>query len=134
MELLIMAGIAVILIGLWYYFVAVMALFPKNLDKTVAVLEKASTIRNTHGKHGQLIPVVTKYVYTYTVNGKKYKLKRETFRSKQHLHQRVPVVYLKKLPRYAYEHKFKGINEWVIGSFFILYGVLIFVAIFLTGG
>ncbi len=123
MEFYIVLGVVVILIGLWNLFIAVLGLFPDNLS-TTATLEKASTVRNTHGKNGRLIPVSTKYVYVYTVKGRKYRYRTENeYRRKRPLFQRMPVVYVKWFPHRAYPHKFKATAEWVFGTMFVIFGI-----------
>ena len=124
MEFYIGLGVIVILIGFWNLFIAILGLFPKNLSTTVATLEKANTVRNTHGKNGRLIPVSTKYVYVYTVNGRKYRYRKENeYRRRRPLFQRMPMVYVKWFPRRAYPHKFKATVEWVFGTMFVIIGI-----------
>lgn len=70
MEFLILFATICIIIGLWNLMIAILGLFPKFQSKTVGTLTKAKVYKNTHGKH-YIIPILTRYVYTYNVKKKK---------------------------------------------------------------
>ena len=128
MQFLICCSVFLFIIGIWNLLIAILGKFPKFLSTSVATLESISTVRNVHGGRIRFIPVSTKYVYVYKVNGKAYKYRTEKEqRRSRNMYQRVPMVYVKWFPRRAYPHKFSATAEWVSGIGFVLYGVLFLV-------
>ena len=127
MEVYVWISVALILVGCWYIMIAVLGLFPKFQRKSVAILKKASSVKNVHlGRTGSVfIPNLTDYTYVYTVNGKEYKYSGHITRSKSNLLPRAILVYVKGFPRHVYPDKFKGTNEWVMGFFYIFMGVML---------
>ncbi len=116
-----LAGIT-ILIGFWNLMIAVLGLFPKYQATAVGTLTKANTKINFRTRHGYLIPRLTHYAYTYTVNDKLYRYSREMHHSKRRLLPKVSLVYVKGFPRHAYPNKFTGTVEWVIGLCMLFVG------------
>ncbi len=128
MQFYIYLSVFLFLIGLWNLMIAILGRFPKFLSTSVATLKSASTVRNVNGGRNRFIPVSTKYVYVYTVDGKEYKYRTEKeHRRKRPLYKKVPMVYVKWFPRRAYPHKFSGTAEWVTGIGFMIIGILFFV-------
>ena len=113
----------IILIGSWNMMIAILGLFPKCLSTAVGTLSKANTKKNIRSKHGYIIPVMTRYAYTYAVNGKKYKYTATMYHSKRRLLPKTSMVYVKWFPRRAYPNKFKGTTEWVLGIIMLLAGI-----------
>lgn len=118
-----LAGIT-ILIGLWNLMIAVLGLFPKCRALAVGTLTKANTKINYRTRHGHLIPRLTHYAYTYSVNSKLYRYSREIYRSKRRLLPKISLVYVKGFPRHAYPNKFTGTVEWVMGLCMLFLGAL----------
>ena len=125
--IIIFAGVFTVL-GLWNMLIAVLGLFPKFHCKAIGVLTKTNIHKNTPGRHF-VIPVLTKYVYTYEVKNKTYKYSRE-IRTKRRLPPKTVFVYVKWFPRHAYPHKFKGINEWIMGTLYLIMGICFLVLAF----
>ncbi|MBE6629352.1 MAG: hypothetical protein E7624_00700 [Ruminococcaceae bacterium] len=104
-----------LVIGAWNITIAVLGLFPKFRANAVGVLTKAHNYRNVEGRSGHRIPLLSRYTYSYTVNGKNYRYTNERFYSKRRLFSKVNLVYVKWFPRHAYPNRFKGTNEWLWG-------------------
>ncbi len=111
-----------ILIGLWNMIIAVLGCFPKCRADALGTLAKTITMKNISRRHGGYIPMVTKYTYIYTVNGKQYKYSGEKKIHKRRLLSNITVVYVKGFPRHAYPNKFTGLKEWGSGICLILVG------------
>jgi hypothetical protein len=95
-------------------------------------LTNANTKKNVPTRHGLRIPVLTRYVYTYSVNGKQYTYSGEELYSKRRLLPKAPMVYVKWFPRRAYPYKFKGTTEWAMGIVMLLLGsILVWVLAYL---
>lgn len=118
---------ALIVFGCFNFTIAVLGLFPKFQCKTVGVLSKAKTYRGLNAR--RFIPLLTDYTYIYTVKGKEYKYSAANNRTKNHLLPRRVLVYVKWFPRRVYPDKFKGTNEWVFGSFYVIMGILLLLVI-----
>ena len=118
-----LAGV-VLFIGLWNLTIAVLGLFPKCRASAVGTLTKANTKINHRTRHGHLIPRLTHYAYTYSVNSKLYRYAREIYRSKRRLLPKISLVYVKGFPRHAYPNKFTGAVEWVTGLGMLFLGAL----------
>ena len=125
--------VMMIVIGLWNIMIGILGLFPKFRAETIGTLTKANTSRNTRDKRGNLIPIYTRYAYTYTVNGRKYRYSNEGAHSKRRLLPKARIIYIKWFPRHAYPYKFRGIREWVLGICFLMIG-LIYVYIIISEG
>lgn len=119
----------IILIGSWNLMIAILGLFPQCLSTAIGTLSKANTKKNVRSKHGYIIPVMTRYAYTYTVNGKNYKYNATMYHSKRRLLSKASMVYVKWFPHRAYPNKFKGTTEWVLGIILLLAGISLIIAI-----
>lgn len=128
MDFYIGIGVAAILIGLWNLVIAILGCFPRFRATAVGTLTKANSKQNVRTRHGWIIPIMTRYAYTYTVNGKEYRYASENHHGKRRLFAKAPMVYVKWFPRHAYPNKFKGTTEWVLGSMMLLIGILYFAA------
>ena len=112
------------LIGSWYLMIAILGLFPRFRAKSIGVLTKPNVHRNSKDKHGHTIPILTRYGYVYTVNGKQYCYSAEGRFSERRLMPRAPIIYIKGFPRHAYPNKFRGTKEWVLGMIFFVSGIV----------
>lgn len=119
----------IILIGSWNLMIAILGLFPKCLSTAVGTLSKANTKKNIRSKHGYIIPVMTRYAYTYTVNGKNYTYNATMYQSKRRLLPKASMVHVKWFPHRAYPNKFQGTIEWVLGIIMLLAGISLIMAI-----
>ena len=93
----------------------------KNTAKTAGILREADYKQNVtrHGLRGRSIFIkhLTKARYIYTVNGVEYGIRGEHYGTKRQTPKFVPVVYIKRFPRFAY------IDEIIGGFGDILYGL-----------
>lgn len=114
-----------IAIGLWNLMIAILGLFPQFLCTAVGTLTKANTKKNIRTRHGHRIPNLTRYRYTYKVNGKEYQYSSEEIYSKHRLLPKISIVFVKWFPRRAYPNEFKGTNEWIIGLCMLFMGMIV---------
>lgn len=119
-------SIAVIfgLIGLWNLMIAILGLFPQFRATAVGTLTKARSSHNVRCRHC-VIPVLTKYVYIYSVNGRQYKYTREDPKPRRKLFPKASMVYVKWFPRRAYPNKFTGEMEWIFGALSLMMAIMI---------
>jgi hypothetical protein len=102
---------------------------PQNTAKTAGILRETDYRKNVtlHGPRGKSIFLrhLTKARYIYTVNGVEYGIRGEHYGTKRQTPKFVPVVYIKRFPRFAY------IDEIIGGFGDILYGLwgMVFLAI-----
>ncbi len=127
MDFYILLAILSILAGLWNIAIGILGLFPKFHRTAVATLKKADTQRNVQAKGNRIIPILTKYTYIYSVNGRKYKYTAQNYRDKRHLFSKAIMVYIKWFPHRAYPNKFAGTLEWLIGISLLFLGILILI-------
>lgn len=111
-------------IGLWNLTIAILGLFPQFLSTAVGSLTYANTKKNVQTRHGQRIPILTRYGYTYYVKGKQYRYTGEEHHSKRRLLPKTSMVFVKWFPRRAYPNKFIGTTEWAVGLCFLFIGLL----------
>ena len=104
----------------------------KRTAKTAGILREASYKQNVtlHGTRGRSMFVkhLTKARYVYTIDGTEYSIRGEHFGTKRQTPKFVPVVYIKRFPRFAY------IDEIIGGFGDTLYGLwgLVFLAVGLS--
>ncbi len=110
-------------VGLWNLLLLIWAYFPGNLATTIGTLNKVTHRQNVQTKHGIVIPNVTDYRYSYTVNGRKYTVSGSRNVHKRTLFKKVSVVYIKVLPQIAYIDKFTGQTQWIISAGFLFLGI-----------
>ena len=116
------------LAGVFFWVQFIFSRRPKSTAKTGAILREAThkknvTVRSRRGR--VFIKNLTKALYIYTVNGVEYGIRGEFHATKRQTPRFVPVVYVKRFPRFAY------IDEIIGGFGDILYGLwgLVFLAI-----
>lgn len=126
-DLYVIIGVCIFM-GLWNLMIAVLGLFPRFLSAAVGTLTDTKTKKNHRTRHGLIIPIYTRYVYTYTVKGKQYRYAAESLQSKRRLLPKATMVYVKWFPRHAYPDKFKGTTQWVMGGCFLFLGLLTMLA------
>ena len=117
------------LAGLFFWVQFTFSRRKKNTAKTAGILRETDYKQNVtlHGPRGKSIFLkhLTKARYIYTVNGVEYGIRNEHFGTKRQTPKFVPVVYIKRFPRFAY------IDEIIGGFGDILYGLwgMVFLAI-----
>lgn len=111
-----------LLMAFWNLMIAIIGLFPRFRGRTTGTLTKTSTQKNVPGRYGP-IPILTRYVYTYTVNGKKYQYSGTIYNNKQHLHRKVAMMFVKGFPRHSHPNKLNCSKEWIIGSFMLFMSI-----------
>ena len=101
----------------------------KNTAKTAGVLREADCKRNVtrHGLRGRsyFIKHLTKTRYVYTVNGVEYSIRGEHYGTKRQTPRFVPVIYLKRFPRFAYKDEigFGDIRYGIRGSLLLIWSL-----------
>ena len=100
------------------------AMKPNHVLRSKTLFAKANSKKNVRTRHGGILPIQTRYTYTYTVGGKEYRYASEYHHGKRRLLPKVPVVYVKWFPRHAYPYKFKGTTEWVLGIMSLFGGIM----------
>jgi hypothetical protein len=133
MKIYIAFYILLLLIGIWNLTIAILGLFPRFRATTVGTLIHTNTRRIIRVRRGK-IPIRTCYVYAYRVNGKEYRYKADQYRSKQNLHRKASMVYVKWFPRHVYPNKFTGEMEWPVGICLIILSTVYLYAIISAPG
>lgn len=107
------------LAGLFFWVQFTFSRRPQNTAKTAGILRETDYKQNvTVGiRHRMFFKHYTKARYIYTVNGVEYSLRGEHPGTKRQTPKFVPVVYIKRFPRFAY------IDEIIGGFGDILYGL-----------
>ena len=118
------------LAGLFFWVQFTFSRRPKSTAKTAGILRETDYKQNvTVGiRRRMFFKHYTKARYVYTVNGVEYSLRGEHPGTKRQTPRFVPVVYIKRFPRFAYIYE-------IIGGFGdILYGLwgLVFLAVGLS--
>ena len=115
------------LAGLFFWVQFTFSRRPKSTAKTAGILRETDYKQNvTVGIRRRIFfKHYTKARYIYTVNGVEYSLRGEHPGTKRQTPKFVPVVYIKRFPRFAY------IDEIIGGFGDILYGLwgMVFLAI-----
>ena len=128
--LFIAAPACLALAGLLFWVQFTFSRRPKNTAKTAGILRETDYKQNvTVGiRRRMFFKHYTKARYIYTVNGVEYSLRGEHYGTKRQTPKFVPVVYIKRFPRFAY------IDEIIGGFGDILYGLwgLVFLAVGLS--
>ena len=119
----------IMVIAFWNLLIAILGLFPQCCSSTVGTLVDKNTKKNVRTPRGRKIPILTRYVYVYTVKGKQYRYSSHVERSKRCLSLRTSMVYVKCFPWHAYPDKFKGTTEWAWGLVMLYAGIRIVFAI-----
>ena len=131
--LFIAAPACLALAGLLFWVQFTFSRRPKNTAKTAGILREANhkqnvTLHGTRGRRSMFVKHLTKARYVYTVDGVEYSIRGEHFGTKRQTPKFVPVVYIKRFPRFAY------IDEIIGGFGDTLYGLwgLVFLAVGLS--
>lgn len=134
MEFILISGIIVLSVGLYFLVLAIRSRDPKHLQTTVGTLTKTSGFKNFQTRYG-LIRNLTDYTYTYSVNGKDYRISGSYPKHRRFVPKKVEIIYLIGFPRRAYIGEYTGVVEWSIAvSFSILGAVLLAIYFFQTHG
>ena len=100
------------LAGLLFWVQFTFSRRPKSIAKTAGILREATHKQNVtlHGTRGRSMFVkhLTKARYVYTVDGVEYSIRGEHFGTKRQTPKFVPVVYIKRFPRFAYIDEIAG--------------------------
>lgn len=107
------------LIGVICLFLALWSRNPKHIGTAVGKLENSKRIM-VSTKHSRKKVPITTFVYLYEVNGKQYKLKRDSRSSRSSLMRRVSVVYLKGFPQFGYLEKYPSGIFTMLGVVYLL--------------
>ena len=120
------------LAGLLFWVQFTFSRRPKNTAKTAGILREANHKQNVtlHGTRGRSMFVkhLTKARYVYTVDGVEYSIRGEHFGTKRQTPKFVPVVYIKRFPRFAYidePYDFGDILYGVMGLVLLVTGVFL---------
>ena len=128
--LFIAAPTCLALAGLLFWVQFTFSRRPQNTAKTAGILRETDYKQNvTVGiRRRMFFKHYTKARYVYTVNGVEYSLRGEHYGTKRQTPRFVPVVYIKRFPRFAY------IDEIIGGFGDIMYGLwgLVFLAVGLS--
>ena len=106
----------------------------KRTAKTAGILRETSykqnvTIRGTRGR-SMFVKHLTKARYVYTIDGTEYSLRTEHFGTKRQTPKFVPVVYIKRFPRFAYIDEIAGEPMYGLwGMILLLFGLALSVGI-----
>ena len=117
--LFIAAPTCLVLAGLLFRVQFTFSRRPKNTAKTAGILRETDYKQNvTVGiRRRMFFKHYTKARYVYTVNGVEYSIRGEHYGTRRQTPKFVPVVYIKRFPRFAY------IDEIIGGFGDILYGL-----------
>ena len=119
----------IIVISFWNLLIAILGLFPQCCSSAVGTLIDTNTKKNVRTPRGRKIPILTRYIYLYTVKGKQYRHSARGEHSKHCLPLKSTMVYVKWFPWHAYPDKFKGTKEWALGLVMLYAGIRIIYAI-----
>ena len=133
--LFIAAPTCLALAGLLFWVQFTFSRRSKSTAKTAGVLREADYKQNVtrHGLRGRSIFIkhLTKARYVYTVNGVEYSIRNEHFGTKRQTPRFIPVVYIKRFPRFAYIDEIGGFGDIIYGLWGI---VLLFWGVALSVG
>ena len=107
------------LAGLFFWVQFTLSRRPKNTAKTAGILRETDyrqnvTLRGPRGK-SIFLRHLTKARYVYTVNGVEYSIRNEHFGTKRQTPRFIPVVYIKRFPRFAYIDEIGGFGDILYG-------------------
>ncbi len=117
------------LAGVFFWVQFIFSRRPKSTAKTGAILREAThkknvTVRSRRGS--VFIKNLTKALYIYTVNGVEYGIRGEFHATKRQTPKFVPVVYVKRFPRFAYMDdigSFSDIRYGLWGGILVAWGL-----------
>ena len=125
-------GILMLLPGLFFKALAIRSLNPNNLISTTGELSRKIDFKN-YKLRNRSVPNTVEYIYTYTVNGKRYHLRGVQHTHSRNLHKRIAIVYLRGFPSCAYEEHFSGTQEWLLAISFTAMGIFLLLLYFCVG-
>lgn len=110
-------AIAIVFVAIcfWNLLIAILGLFPQCISSSAGTLVDTNTKKNVRTPRGRKIPILTRYIYLYTVKGREYRYSARGEHSKRCLPHRTTMVYVKWFPSHAYPDRFKGTQEWALG-------------------
>ena len=117
------------LAGVFFWVQFIFSRRPKSTAKTGAILREAThkknvTVRSRRGS--MFIKDLTKALYIYTVDGVEYGIRGEFHATKRQTPRFVPVVYVKRFPRFAYMDdigSFSDIRYGLWGGILVAWGL-----------
>ena len=117
------------LAGVFFWVQFIFSRRPKSTAKTGAILREAThkknvTVRSRRGR--VFIKNLTKALYIYTVDGVEYGIRGEFHATKRQTPKFVPVVYIKRFPRFAYMDdigSFSDIRYGLWGGILVAWGL-----------
>lgn len=117
------------LAGVFFWVQFIFSRRPKSTAKTGAILREAThkknvTVRSRRGS--MFIKHLTKALYIYTVDGVEYGIRGEFHATKRQTPKFVPVVYVKRFPRFAYMDdigSFSDIRYGLWGGILVAWGL-----------
>ena len=126
--LFIAAPTCLALAGLLFWVQFTFSRRPKNTAKTAGILRETDYKQNvTVGiRRRMFFKHYTKARYVYTVNGVEYSLRGEHAGTKRQTPKFVPVVYIKRFPRFAYMDdigSFSDIRYGLWGGILVAWGL-----------
>ena len=118
------------LAGLFFWVQFTFSHRKKNTAKTAGILRETDykqnvTLRGPRGK-SIFLRHLTKARYIYTVNGVEYGIRGEHYGTKRQTPRFVPVVYVKRFPRFAYMDdigSFSDIRYGLWGGILVAWGL-----------
>ena len=118
------------LAGLFFWVQFTFSRRKKNTAKTAGILRETDyrqnvTLRGPRGK-SIFLRHLTKARYIYTVNGVEYGIRGEHYGTKRQTPKFVPVVYIKRFPRFAYMDdigSFSDIRYGLWGGILVAWGL-----------
>lgn len=123
MKILLVLGLFVLLLGLFFLWLALRGRNPKNQAVTVGELTYVHGMKNVKVKT-HTVKNMTDYCYTYTVNGKQYRMAGTRWTHPRKLLNRITIVYQKGFPKVAYVDHYTGDNERMLAIFLLALGVI----------
>lgn len=129
MEFILISGIIVLSIGLFFLVLAIWGRNPKHLQTTVGTLTKTSSFKNFQTRYG-LFKNLTDYTYTYSANGKDYGISGSYPKHRRFIPKKVEITYLIGFPHRAYIGEYTGVVEWLIALPFSFLGFLFLIIYF----
>jgi len=109
-------GIGSILLALW-------SRNPKHIGTAVGRLECSRRVMVSMKHRRKKVPM-TNFVYLYEVNGKTYRLNRDSHASRKSLMPRATIVYLKGFPRFGYLESYPYWLFTLLGITLIICGLM----------
>ena len=118
------------LAGVFFWIQFIFSRRPKSTAKTAGILRETDYRKNVtlHGPRGKSLFLrhLTKARYIYTVNGVEYGIRGEFHATKRQTPRFVPVVYVKRFPRFAYMDNigsFSDIRYGLWGGILVAWGL-----------